>query len=1034
MIVLHLSLLDGVPHLWGERAEAPIPRFVRGGPRVHPLDAGTRGLELALGRIGVDLTISPKRVLRINAWLPSKANMPAPSTAALGVPFEGRGHPVLAPFAVTAYPLGLDDTLLLAPHADNDALLGTGVSFGPSIAWCGRLLKAALHIAASEHFLPGLSKRSGRWEARWVPFPDEQTERDLAVLQACMPAACRCLSVNGKTAPAVPPADIARRVVDGAVDTFVRWARGGVAAASAPDAGRQSAAESIHDAWLHALVSGNPVLSWPSDEDVRNLESQLLRWTRTMRLLAQSPFSLCFRLTEPAPNVPERLALWKVEYLLQPKADPSLLLPIAGIWDPDSRASRQLAKHGGGSLEFALTALGQAAGLCPPIADSLKRKHPVGFELHTTGAWRFLREEAPALQASGFSVLFPSWWSGGATARRLGVTVKASSPAMRGAGGMSLDALTSFDIAASLGGEEVSLGDLRMLARMKAPLVRVRGQWTHLEEEQIEAAVRMLEKHQREELTGRDLLALALGAEKSFGGLDVESVEVDGWIDDLVRSLKQREEITELPQPEGFRGTLRPYQVRGFSWLVFLRRWRLGACLADDMGLGKTVQALAMILHERTHGEKRPVLLLCPTSVMSNWRKEAENFTPGLPVLIHHGIDRKKKRAFLTSAKKHALVVSSYGLLHRDIDFLKDIEWAGAIFDEAQNVKNPDTLQAKAARALTADYRVALTGTPMENHVGDLWALMDLLNPGLLGSRHGFQQAFHRPIHTLGDAGQATKLRGLTGPFLLRRMKTDKTIISDLPDKLEMKDFCTLTKEQATLYQAVLDDMERDLILKDGMERRGLILATLTKLKQVCNHPAHFLKDHSALDKRSGKLVRLRDILIDIRALKERTLVFTQFAEMGTMLQTYFQDVFGEEVFFLHGGVPRKKRDEMVERFQNDARAPSLFVLSLKAGGTGLNLTRANHVVHFDRWWNPAVETQATDRAYRIGQEQNVVVRSLVVAGTLEERIDAMIESKRGIASSIVSGGEQWLTELSNEALFELFRLGAEAIGEDGDD
>jgi SNF2 family DNA or RNA helicase len=352
------------------------------------------------------------------------------------------------------------------------------------------------------------------------------------------------------------------------------------------------------------------------------------------------------------------------------------------------------------------------------------------------------------------------------------------------------------------------------------------------------------------------------------------------------------------------------------------------------------------------------------------------------------------------------------------------------VLDEAQNIKNPDTKQSRAARALTADYRIALTGTPVENHVGDLWAIMEFLNPGLLGSKGAFKEIFFRPIQMYRDEEASARLKRLTGPFILRRVKTDTSIISDLPEKMEVKEYCALTKEQATLYAAVLRDAEQGLDDAEGIQRRGIILSILSRLKQVCNHPAHFMGDGSMINGRSGKLNRLEEMLEEILENRERALIFTQFAQMGEILKRHLQETFGRETLFLYGGVTKNKRDRMVERFQEEKDAPPFFVLSLKAGGTGLNLTRANHVFHYDRWWNPAVENQATDRAFRIGQTRRVQVHKFLCSGTLEERIDEMIERKTAIADKVVGTGEGWLTELSNEDLKTLFALSKDAVGD----
>jgi SNF2 family DNA or RNA helicase len=392
-------------------------------------------------------------------------------------------------------------------------------------------------------------------------------------------------------------------------------------------------------------------------------------------------------------------------------------------------------------------------------------------------------------------------------------------------------------------------------------------------------------------------------------------------------------------------------------------------------------------------------------------------------------MSRMRGPEFVEEASRQALVISTYALVHRDLDTLKDLPWSGIILDEAQNIKNPETHQSRAVRSLTADYRVALTGTPVENNVGELWAIMEFLNPGLLGNAAEFRRNFLLPIQKRADSEAAVQLRKLTGPFLLRRLKTDRTIIQDLPEKMEMKVFCNLTPEQASLYQSVVSSATHALDAATGIQRKGLILAVLNKLKQVCNHPSHFLGDESPLPGRSGKLSRLTEMVEELLSEGDRALIFTQFTEMGERLRRHLSTTFGQEALFLHGGVPAPKRDEMVERFQNGGdEGPRLFVLSLKAGGTGLNLTAANHVFHFDRWWNPAVENQATDRAFRIGQQRNVQVHKFVCVGTLEEKIDEMIERKKAVADSVVGAGESWLTELSTAELKELFALRQEAL------
>ncbi|MBM3188761.1 MAG: DEAD/DEAH box helicase, partial [Chloroflexi bacterium] len=459
---------------------------------------------------------------------------------------------------------------------------------------------------------------------------------------------------------------------------------------------------------------------------------------------------------------------------------------------------------------------------------------------------------------------------------------------------------------------------------------------------------------------------------------------------------------------------------------------RFGACLADDMGLGKTIQAIALLLHVRAKQQVGPALVICPTSLVGNWQRELARFAPGLRVMLHHGSDRAEGSAFVEQSLRADVVISTYGLARRDQEDLALVNWSDVILDEAQNVKNPSTKQARAVRALKAANRVALTGTPIENRLSELWSIISFLNPGYLGSMEQFRRSFALPIERYQDQEAAERLRKLVRPFILRRLKTDPQVIRDLPEKMEYRVYCNLSREQATLYEAAVRDALEALQNTDpeekDMKRRGLVLAMLTRLKQICDHPALYLDDRSEIGQRSGKLNRLTEMLEEILDVGDRALVFTQYATMGQLLQQHLQESFQQEVLFLHGGTPQKQRDRLLTRFQDDPHAPPVFILSLKAGGTGLNLMRANHVFHYDRWWNPAVENQATDRAYRIGQMRDVQVHKFICAGTLEERIDELIESKRALADNIVGDGEGWLTELDTDALRDLVALRADAV------
>jgi SNF2 family DNA or RNA helicase len=1043
MIVLHAGLVGRQFLLWAEKAAgtptAPVARRGRKprkpGPQPFPFDAGDdlpATVQETVPGLARLRTGTEQRTL----WLPTVSGCPVASTPLVAEPPAPTAEAALAPWTVTVLPLTPGQTVdLLAACLDRETL-APGVLAGATLAYWATALRFAGALVAREQFLPDVEQCGSAWHASWKPvLGGTEGERFNRLAQA-MPAACRALGDGADAAPDRPAAAVLSDFLAAVVDALVRSAAAGETAAAPVRRTRTRAPsfDSLHDQWLYALQAPEGVLRGPANE-LAQFAEQVRAWQRPAAVAAAAPFRLCFRLEEP-PNgeggdeVAPADDGWGVRYLLQARDDPSLLVGVDEAWSPRGPRARVLQRDGFQPREYLLAALGQAAGLCPPVEDSLRAATPAGFPADAAGAHRFLTESAWLLEQAGFGVLLPAWWTRKGTKQRLTVRAHVKSPPMQGGSGLSLDDLVQFEWRVALGDAELSLRELEALARLKAPLVRVRGQWVQVSADEIQAALAFWKGQKTGQASLRDLVKMALGAAPAPGGLDSGGVTATGWVGDFLAQLEGKASFAELPPPPGLRGTLRPYQVRGYSWLAFLRRWGLGACLADDMGLGKTVQTLALIQRDWEEEARRPVLLVCPMSVVGNWKKEAERFTPDLPVLVHHGLKRARGGAFAKEAERHALVLTSYALLHRDLALFEKVSWGGVILDEAQNVKNPETKQAKAARALAAGYRLALTGTPVENHVGDLWSVWEFLQPGFLGGQAEFRRRFFIPIQVQHDAEAADRLRRLTGPFLLRRLKTDKAVIADLPDKLEMKVFCNLTREQASLYAAVVEELNSGLTGAEGIQRKGLILGALSKLKQVCNHPAHFLGDNSPLPGRSGKLARLTEMLEEVLQAGDRALVFTQFTEMGTLLQRHLQETFGREVLFLHGGVSRPQRDRMVERFQGEAAGPRVFLLSLKAGGTGLNLTAANHVFHFDRWWNPAVENQATDRAFRIGQSRNVQVHKLVCVGTLEEKIDEMIERKQQVAARVVGTGEAWLTELSDEELRDVFTLRQEALGE----
>jgi SNF2 family DNA or RNA helicase len=941
-------------------------------------------------------------------WLPSTRTGPIPSSPLIDE-IPKLSKPRLRAWTVTVAALGGTDVIDVLCTVKGKDPLHPGVIAGADLAFWSAAMRFAAALVARQHFLPNMLEEDGTFIARWRAAYIGRDEDHRSALAAAMPAAARSLT------PDLAPITLLNEFIDAVVDDIVRRSA----------AGRRWAGDGLHERWLAALHSHDANVTGTSAE-LQQFHQQIREWRRPIAAAASAPFRLCFRLEEPAPD--DASGLWSVRYLLQSRSDPSLIVPAGAAWKKNDKSP--LWRHSPFQLrEHLLFSLGQASGICPRVEKSLQSPAPEGYDVDSTGAHDFLATKAIALEEAGFGVMLPAWWTRKGTKTRLSAGAHIKSP-FSGGSGLTLDALVDFQWQISIGGEQVTLVELRALAALKAPLVKFRGQWVQLNSDEIQAALDFWKKKGKGQITARDAVRMALGAMKDAAGLEFAGVTAEGWLADLIQQLESHTPFQELPPPEGLQATLRPYQLRGYSWLAFLQKWGLGSCLADDMGLGKTVQTLTLIQRDRRAGTNGPVLLVCPMSVVGNWQKEAARFTPELPVLVHHGLSRSRGEQFADQASKHAIVISSYSLLHRDFEILKTVPWSGVVLDEAQYIKNAETKQAAASRALNAGYRIALTGTPVENNVGDLWSIMEFLNPGLLGTRSEFRDNYYRPIQTARDPQASERLRKVTGPFILRRLKTDKAVIRDLPEKMEAKVFCNLTKEQASLYAAIVKDSLNALENAEGIRRKGIVLATLTRLKQICNHPTQYLADNSPLPGRSGKLARLTEMMEEAISVDDRVLIFTQFAEMGHMLHRHLQETFGREALFLHGAVPKKQRDRMVERFQDEPQGPPMFILSLKAGGTGLNLTRASHVFHFDRWWNPAVENQATDRAFRIGQKKNVQVHKFVCAGTLEEKIDAMIEAKQEIASGVVGSGEGWLTELSTSQLKDLFALGQTAVGE----
>ncbi len=792
-----------------------------------------------------------------------------------------------------------------------------------------------------------------------------------------------------------------------------------------------------------------------ADEPAAGLELQRQWQAWRERILGSeqnTAFRLGFRLAEPASDDDDTNDLngnpasspvskgpdshedtWRLHFVAIAADDPSHQLPLADYWAAtESERAQHRARFGADFEQYLLLNLGLAARMVPMLWGGLDSAEPQSVALDLDGAFNFLKESAWVLEDAGYNVIVPAWWTPKGRQRvklrlrpsagKAGKTT-GSSP---GAGHFNLSNLIQYRYDLAIGDQTLTPEEWQQLVQAKTPLVRFRGQWVELDRDKMQEMLEFWREHGGE--TPSMSLQEILQRTAEDDALEVDPKDA---LAAMLERLRDQSQLQPADNPVGLQADLRDYQKRGLAWLGFLEGLGLNGCLADDMGLGKTMQVIARLLQERSGPDPiQPTLLVAPTSVIGNWQKEVERFAPGLSTWIHHGAKREQDtKAFRAQAAEHDLVITSYALVRRDQRLLTDVDWHRVVLDEAQNIKNPKADQTRAVLKLPSRHRLALTGTPVENRLTDLWSIFNFVNPGYLDTQPRFRKRFELPVQRDNNPVQTAILKRLVEPFILRRVKTDKSIIADLPDKLEAIAYCNLSREQAALYESVVRDVEQQLEEKSGIERQGLMLSTLMRLKQICNHPAQFLQDGSAFTTaRSHKLERLQAMLEEVMAEGDSVLIFSQFTEIGEQLERTLRRDSHYNTYYLHGGTSRARREQMIDAFQDPDGEPSVFVLSLKAGGVGITLTRANHVFHFDRWWNPAVEDQASDRAYRIGQQKTVFVHKFVTIGTLEERIDAMIQDKKALAGAIIGSDESWLTQLDNDRFKDLIRLNREAV------
>jgi SNF2 family DNA or RNA helicase len=914
-------------------------------------------------------------------------------------------------------------SLPLNPNDSKASLLGTDIHF-----WI-HIFRWHLDLISRCKFLPTIEKQDSSLIAKWQVLLDSAIDvTRLEKFASKMPLACRTYQQNTENlAIDLPllPQELILSFLNHITDHQLRLMVGSQSPLepriimSLPNALQQ---------WLKGLINENNTINGAGGE---RLKTTLKAWTLPLQyqLTGQASFKTCFQLLPPENQEPN----WTLKYFLQAADNPEFLIEAAIIWQQPVEKLVYQNRTIEQPQETFLRGLGLASRLYPKITTSLETASPEFCHLTPTEAYEFIKTVIWRFEDSGLGVILPfSLANREGWANRLGLKIIAESPQQK-SGRLGLQSLLNFQWNLAIGGQTISKAQFDKLVKLNSPLVEINGEWVELRPQDIKTAQNFFSSRNEEmSLSLEDALRISKGDTQVIEKLPVVSFESAGALAELIGALTNNQEIQILPTPSNFTGQLRPYQERGVAWLAFLERWGLGACLADDMGLGKTIQFIAFILHLKAENVlEKPTLLVCPTSVMGNWQKEVSKFAPTLKVLEYHGDKRPQGKAFTETVNKHDLVITSYALIHRDIKLLKTVEWQIIVLDEAQNIKNSESKQSQAVRQLETTFRIALTGTPVENRLQELWSILDFLNPGYLGNKQFFQRRFAMPIEKYGDTASLNQLRSLVQPFILRRLKTDKDIIQDLPEKQEMTVFCGLTSEQATLYQQLVDQSLVEIESAEGLQRRGMILGLLVKLKQICNHPAQYLKLATLEKHDSAKLQRLEEMLDEVLELDNRALIFTQFAEWGKLLKPYLENRLGREIFFLYGSTSKKQREEMIDRFQHDPQGSPIMILSLKAGGVGLNLTRANHVFHFDRWWNPAVENQATDRVFRIGQTRNVQVHKFVCTGTLEEKINDMIESKKQLAEQVVGAGEDWLTEMDTDQLRNLLILDRNAVIEE---
>ena len=1027
MIVLHATWSSQGVFLWGESSKQFLKLEKDSSSSKHPFVASENILK-SLGEKFDDLRILPM-------GLPTVKNQPVPSSSLQ----RSLGQSEILDSCSIKY----WDTLAVRWNVDEwlrCSIVGVPSEWkiDASVKWFMTVGRFVRELIIRQRFVPTIEEsHSSGLSARWrLWLMDSEVRAACSALLNAMPPSVRAVKSehehNGW--------HILQEVFGQVADHFVRKVLLEDSFIESID-GRDR--EDPHVLWLQGLLGGDPSLR-ESDRISHELFSGARRWlSRLVDVAEGSSYRLTLVLEEPFYSEEKGYLnkdCWRLNFFLQEEDGAERMVPAETIYRRAIEGGPESEKM----QQFLLSELVRASVICPFLEKILEEGTPEGVDLKTREANYFLSEQEPLLRESGVHVVPPAWWKN--SQNQLAARLYIEAPSLESLGinsgkaGLSdpsllgLGSVVPYQWQVVIGEDVLNEQELIELSEQKEGLVLFKGRWVQVDQKKLTKAREFLSAQKESSSTLLEAIRMTYEQNSEELGLPIAGMVASGWVEDLFGSTGGGQSSFErFSQPEGFKGTLRPYQEIGMSWLSFLDRVGLGGCLADDMGLGKTIQLIALLQLERAESAKEvgPTLLVAPTSVIGNWRNEILRFAPELNVHVHHGPDRPIGDSFEVIVENSDVIITTYGLVVRDLEMLEKVEWDRLALDEAQYIKNPPTKQARAIRSLKARKRVALTGTPVENRLTELWSIMEFLNPGYFGTVTMFRNRFVRPIEQHRDVEMTGHLRSLVRPFILRRLKTDSTVINDLPESVETPEYATLTDEQAKLYQQVVDTMLGQVDEVEQAQRRGIVLGALVKLKQICNHPAQFLKEERGHDfqmlevdpLRSGKVQRLLSLLDEVMAINERSLIFTQFRQMGHLLVGILGRAFDRPVLYLHGGTAPSKRESLVQEFQSKTGRSPIFVLSLRAGGVGLNLTAANHVFHFDRWWNPAVENQATDRAYRIGQVKTVHVHKFICVGTLEERIDEMIKQKVSLAENVIGAGEDWLGDLTTDDLREMFAL-----------